>query len=148
MEFKTIPLGELEKVIEALNLTTCMLDPIPSKVFKELLPTVGPAILSLVNLSLSTGIVPSSFKAAVIKLLLKKPGLDPELVSNYQPILNLPFLSKVQERIVVKQIVIDYLMRNNLFEPFQSGFRTFHSTEMAVTKVVMISFLLWIQIRA
>ena len=39
--------------------------------FKELLPTVGPAILSLMNISLSTGIVPSSFKAAVIWRLLK-----------------------------------------------------------------------------
>ena len=94
-----------------------MLDPLPSKVLKELLPTVGPAILSLMNLSLSTGIVPSNFKAAEIKPLLKKPGLDPELVRNYQPISNLRFLTKVQEMIVTKQIV-DYLTRNNLFEPF------------------------------
>ena len=96
---------------------------------------VGPAIHSLMNLSLSTGIVPSNFKAAVIKPLLKKPSLDPELVRNYRPISNLPFLSKVQERIVAKQIV-DYLTRNNLFEPFQSGFRNFHSTETAITRVV------------
>ena len=112
-----------------------MLDPLPSKVLKELLPTMGPAILSLMNLSFSTGIVPSNFKAAVLKPLLKKPGLDPELVRNYRPISNLPFLSKVQERIVAKQIV-DYLTRNNLFEPFQSGFRNFHSTETAITRVV------------
>ena len=92
-----------------------MLDPLPSRVLKELLPTVGPVILSLMNLSFSTGIVPSNFKAAVLKPLLKKPGLDPELVRNYRPISNLPFLSKVQERIVAKQIV-DYLTRNNLFE--------------------------------
>ena len=64
---------------------------LPSKVLKELLPIVGPAILSLMNLSLSTGSVSSSFKAAVIKPLLKKPGRDPELVSNYRPISNLPF---------------------------------------------------------
>ena len=108
MEFKAIPLVELERVIKASKPTTCMLDPLPSKVLKELLPTVGPAILSLMNLSLSTGIVPSNFKAALIKPLLKKPGLDPELVRNYQPMSNLPVLSKVQERIVAKQIV-DYL---------------------------------------
>uniref|UniRef100_A0A8C5CK28 Reverse transcriptase domain-containing protein n=1 Tax=Gadus morhua TaxID=8049 RepID=A0A8C5CK28_GADMO len=135
LEFKAISLVELERVIKASKPTTCMLDPLPSRVLKELLPTVGPVILSLMNLSFSTGIVPSNFKAAVLKPLLKKPGLDPELIRNYRPISNLPFLSKVQERIVAKQIV-DYLTRNNLFEPFQSGFRNFHSTETAITRVV------------
>jgi hypothetical protein len=71
LEFKAIPLVELERVIKASKPTTCMLDPLPSRVLKELLPTVGPAILSLMNLSFSTGIVPSNFKAAVIKPLLK-----------------------------------------------------------------------------
>ena len=84
LEFKAIPLVELERVIKASKPTTCMLDPLPSRVLKELLPTVGPAILSLMNLSFSTGIVPSNFKAAVLKPLLKKPGLDPELVRNYR----------------------------------------------------------------
>ena len=71
----------------------------------------------------------------MIKPLLKKPALDPELVSNYRPISNLLFLSKLQERIVAKQIV-EYLTGNNLFIPFQWGFRNFHSTEAAVTRVV------------
>ena len=30
LEFKTIPLDELEKLIEASKPTTCMLDPLPS----------------------------------------------------------------------------------------------------------------------
>uniref|UniRef100_A0A8C5AGF3 Reverse transcriptase domain-containing protein n=1 Tax=Gadus morhua TaxID=8049 RepID=A0A8C5AGF3_GADMO len=135
LEFKAISLVELERVIKASKPTTCMLDPLPSRVLKDLFPTVGPVILLLMNLLFSTGIVPSNFKAAVLKPLLKKPGLDPELVRNYRPISNLSFLSKVQERIVAKQIV-DYLTRNNLFEPFQSGFRNFHSTETAITRVV------------
>ena len=62
LEFKAIPLVELERVIKASKPTTCMLDPLPSRVLKELLPTVGPAILSLMNLSFSTGIVPIQFK--------------------------------------------------------------------------------------
>ena len=48
LEFKAIPLVELERVIKASKPTTCMLDPLPSKVLKELLPTVGPAILWLI----------------------------------------------------------------------------------------------------
>ena len=50
LEFKAISLTELERVIKASKPTTCMLDPLPSRVLKELLPTVGPAILSLMNL--------------------------------------------------------------------------------------------------
>ena len=88
------------------------------------------------NLPLSTGIVPSSFKAAVIKPLLKKPGLDPELVSNYLPISNLPFLSKIQERIAAKQLstIWQGTISSNTFR--NTGFRTFHSTAIAVTRVV------------
>ena len=57
------------------------------------------------------------------------------LVSSSQPISNLHFLSKVLERIVADQ-TINHLMMHNLFQPFQSGFRTFYSTETAVTRVV------------
>ena len=58
-----------------------MLDPIPTKVLKELFPTVGAAMLNIMNLSLSTGTVPPSFKCAVVKPLLKKPR--PKALSSY-----------------------------------------------------------------
>ena len=93
---------------------------------------MGTAILPIMNLLLSTGTVPVSFKTAVIKQLLKKPGLGHELYSNCLPISNIPFLSKVQERIVAKQ-TIDHLTTNNIFEPLHSEFRTFYSTETAVS---------------
>ena len=76
LEFKAIPLVELERVIKASKPTTCMLDPLPSKVLKELLPTLGPAILSLMNLSVSTGIVPYNFNFCGVKTATQKawPG--------------------------------------------------------------------------
>ena len=92
-----------------------MLDHLPTKVLKELFQTFGPAMLNIMNLSLSTGTVPSTFKTAVIKPLLKKSGLDPELLSRYRPIANLPFLSKLLERIVANQ-TIKHLMMKNLCE--------------------------------
>ena len=80
------------KIIMASKLSSCILDPIPTKLLKEMLPVLGPPMLNI-NGSLSTGCVPNSLKVAVIKPLLNKPNLDPDK-NNYQPISYLPFLSK------------------------------------------------------
>ncbi len=55
-----------------------MLDPIPSKLLKEVLPEVIDPLLTIINSSLSLGYVPKTFKLAVIKHLIKKPQLDPK----------------------------------------------------------------------
>ena len=48
---------------------------------------------------------------------------------------NLPFLSKVLERVVLTQLMTD-LETHNLPEPFQSAYRKCHSTETALLRVV------------
>ena len=51
-----------------------------------------------------TGVVPDAFKAAYITPLLKKPGLDVDVVENYRPVSNLSSLSKLLERAVFNQL--------------------------------------------
>jgi len=84
--------------------------------------------------SLLTEHVTHSFKVAVIKPLLKKPTLDPEVLDNHRPISNLPFLSKILEKVVVDQLC-DFLHHYSLFEEFQSEFRKHYSTETAQVKI-------------
>ncbi len=81
-----------------------MLDPIPSKLLKEILPEVIDHLLTIINLSLSLGYDPKTFKLAVVKPLIKKTQLDPKDLVNYRPISNLPFLSKILEKIASSQL--------------------------------------------
>ncbi|KAK7909443.1 hypothetical protein WMY93_014127 [Mugilogobius chulae] len=111
-----------------------LLDPIPSPFIKACFPIISPLITTIINSSLSNASVPQSLKLAAITPVLKKTGLDPDNLANYRPISNLPFLSKIIERVIASQLQA-HLTSNNLFEPFQSGFRQKHSTETALLKV-------------
>ena len=68
------------------------------------------------------------FKHYLVSPLLKKANLDKENLSNYRPISNLSFLSKLTERIVLTRLN-DYLSSNSLLNPHQSGFTKHHFTE-------------------
>ena len=125
---------EVEDIIRKMKPTTCALDPFSSVLLKTNISAISPFITKIINHSLLAGHIPSALKTAVIRPLLKKPTLDPEVLSNYRHISNLPFLSKVLEKTVAAQLQ-DHLKHNNLFEKFQSGFRPGHSTTTALVRV-------------
>ena len=65
---------------------------------------------------------------------MKKPSLDPENFGNYRPISNLPFLSKITEKVVLAQL-LKHLQTNKLLYHLQSAYRSDHSTETALLKI-------------
>ena len=69
-------------------------------------------------------------KKAIVKPLNKKPNLDPEVLSNYRTVSNLPYLSKNLERAVADQLDT-HLDANNLHVKFQPVYGRGHSTETA-----------------
>ena len=66
--------------------------------------------------------------------LSKKIGLDENVPSNFHPVSNLTFLSKVLERVILHQLVA-HLSSNGLLPEFQPAYRKGHSMETAMLKV-------------
>ena len=125
---------EVRKLIMSNKSKSCAQDPIPTSLLKECLSSLLPIITKLVNLSMSQGIVPSELKKALILPLLKKSGLDIEILKHFRPVSNLTYISKLVERLVATRF-IDYIAANNLQELFQSSYTKFHSTETALIRV-------------
>ncbi|XP_073349448.1 uncharacterized protein [Pagrus major] len=133
--FALVDARTLGRVFSQVKPTTCLLDPIPTPFFKTLYGFFEEHLLYLVNCSLQTGVFPTSFKTAVVKPLLKKSDLDPNVLNNYRPVSNLPFLSKILEKLVSNQ-VNEFLNSKHILESHQSGFRMNHSTETALLKIL------------
>ena len=69
------------------------------------------------------------------KPLLKKPSLDPNVLKHFRPISNLPFVTKLIEKLVLDQL-FRHLDHNNLWHTFQSAYRQKHNTETALLRVL------------
>ena len=91
-------------------------------------------LFPLVNQSLEKGEFPSLLKLSHVRPRLKKDNLDKEILKNYRPVANIPFLSKVIEKVVATQ-TYNYLEAYNLMPTMQSAYRKHHSTEKTLLRV-------------
>ena len=134
--FNFIPttLSEVHELIFSCFNKQCALDSLPTFLLKQCFDELGPIITKLINLSLSEGIFPTSFKSALVRPLIKKSSLASDDLNNYRPISNLNFVSKILEKIIARR-VHTHLSSNSLFPQFQSAYRIFHSTETTLLKI-------------
>ena len=73
------PANDFKALLDSLDLTQSM-------ILKEAIDILGPFLVSFINSCLSLGTVPTALKHAIVRPLLKKPNLDPSILSNISPV--------------------------------------------------------------
>ena len=132
--FEAVTVQEVISAVNRMSTKHCCLDPLPTWLLKRVIGELAPYITVIMNKSLSTGIVPALMKTAIISPRLKKIGLEAADMASYRPVSNLPFLSKVLEKLVSDQISTHW-NKIDAFGRCQSAYRSHHSTETALLKI-------------
>jgi hypothetical protein len=133
--FKLLNITELKGIIVKLKKKFCCLDPLPTTVLMEFIDLLLPLILRIVNFSLCQGVFPQSLKHAVVSPILKNHTLDPDKFQNYRPVSSLPFLAKIEEQAIFDQLN-QHLELNKLYAQSQSAYRSGHSCETSLIKLI------------
>ena len=108
---------EVEKLIKRSPAKSCGLDPVLTWLLKKHAECLVPIITIIENMSLADGVFPDQFKTAHVCPLIKKSTLDCNALKNYRPVSNLPYISKIVEKVVAAHLQ-KYLQDNQLYEPY------------------------------
>ncbi|KAI3377953.1 hypothetical protein SNEBB_008503, partial [Seison nebaliae] len=128
--FKEATIEEIDETLSKVNIKTSVFDPLPTCILNKVYKCLLPYFCQLINKSFHTGSL-DGIKQSVIHPLLKKSGLDPNILKNYRPISNLPFVSKLMERLVLNRLNA-HMQENDLHIRYQHGYKKHHSTETAL----------------
>ncbi|XP_062616028.1 uncharacterized protein LOC134277728 [Saccostrea cucullata] len=122
LNFRPTRNDEVRAILGKAPTKACALDPLPTSILKKNLDAIVPFITNIINSSFDQSDVPSLFKEALVRPLLKKSELDKDVYKNYRPVSNLPFVSKILEKVVATRL-IEHLDKNLLRDPLQSAYR-------------------------
>ena len=106
-------------------------DNIPISIIKKTLDLISDPLLSIINLSLSSGVSPDRLKISKIIPTLKSD--NDSLAQNYRPISILPTFSKIFE---IYNRIFQFLVDNDILFKHQFGFRPGHSTSHGLVNFV------------
>ena len=124
---------EVISIINAMKTKTCETNPILTDLFKKIVPLIIERVTKLISKSLTEEAFSIHWKTAIICPLLRKPGLE-LIASNYRPVINLPFLSKVVEKIVLTRFN-DHCDKFQLMPGYRSAYRKNFNCETAIIKI-------------
>ena len=133
-KFQKVSDETLRATIKEMGNKHCGLDPIPTSFVKKLFGELLPVLSKTVNDSLLSGVFPESLKTANIRPTIKKADLDPDVLGNYRPVSNLPFLGKLIEKCACDQFV-QHLEDHSLLSKYQSAYRKQRSCETATLRI-------------
>ena len=103
---------------------------IPKKVFKHCLTS----IVKIVNLLLATEEFCNRWKSTVVQPLLKAISKG-RVKTNYRPVSNLPFISKIIEKCTLNHLTT-HCNTHSLLPEYQSAYRKFYCYETSLLKIV------------
>lgn len=130
--FATVDIPVVASVIDGIKSTSTGQDGLGIQMIRMCCPYILPFLTNIINSCIIECKFPSKWKHASIIPLPKTS--HPEELKDLRPISVLPAMSKILEKIMFSQIS-DFVHRNSLLPPVQSGFRTGHSCETALLKV-------------
>ena len=134
-KFQPIENDEVERLLAGLqNDKPAGMDNIDGRLLKVVSNIIALPICHIFNLSLKEGIFPQVWKSAKVVPLPKNKQKSFSAV-NSRPISILPVLSKLMERVVLKQVLY-YFSFNQLNSDFQHAYKSDHSTCTALTDMV------------
>lgn len=105
-----------------------------NQLLKKIFSAIAVPFSHIINLSLSSGLVPTQMKKAKVIPIYKRKG-DKTSPTNYRPISLLPILSKILEKVVANQLT-RYLDSNELLYKHQYGFQSGKGTIHPVVHLI------------
>ena len=127
--FLTTPIEILQIIKSLKDSESVGIDEIPIKIIKSVAAVIMEPLSKIINCCLVTGIFPDKLKIARVCPIYKSG--DKSDLSNYRPVSVLNGFSKIFEKIIYARIT-DYVCKNEIINPSQFGFRSGHSTYMAL----------------
>ncbi|GMR33079.1 hypothetical protein PMAYCL1PPCAC_03274, partial [Pristionchus mayeri] len=124
-DLPSISVSQILIAIRSLS-PKCNLSPdgIPNIVYSRCKFSIISPLLIIFNKSLLNNSTPKIWKKAIVKPI---PKTSSNAINNFRPISLTCSVTKIFEKILIFEIT-EYLDANNLFDPYQAGFRLHRST--------------------